>query len=345
MITKVVYIVVCDEHNNYLEQTALSAFSARIYNPDVEILLVVDEGTNKQILDNRSLILKYISEKIVVSTPNKYNNKEKSRYLKTTLREIVKGDYLFIDSDTIITESLEVADKLPMDIGAVLDVHVPLSASYYTDKVREDANKMGWKLTSKDEQYFNSGVMYVKDTEVAHNLYQQWHENWLMRVRMGLVTDQPALGMANAQLGYVIKELSGEWNCQLMLNGLPYLHEAKILHYFSTSIGNNTEENFFFKNSWIFNRIKERGSIPEEVIKQVEQAKSAFRHEQIVPISGDRAVFQYTPVVRMLWKSYQTNKVIFISINALGKLYYAIGSFRKKYWVNHEKNSNNYTRI
>lgn len=329
MITKLAYVVVCSESDNYIEQTALSAYSARKNNPDADILLVVDDATNKQIEGNRNVIMQYVSEKIVVSTPAEYNNKQKSRYLKTTLREHIKGDYLFIDSDTIITESLQMADTLTMDIGAVLDVHLPLSASYYTDKVKTDAKKMGWYLTSKDELYYNSGVMYVKDNETAHALYKQWHENWKLRVSLGLVTDQPALGMANAQLGYVIQELSGEWNCQLMLNGLPYLHKAKIIHYFSTSMNNKSKENYYFKNSNIYDQIRTNGYIPDDVANMVGKARSAFLHEEMVIMSGKRAVFQYTPIIRMLWKSFQSDGILFRIHNLFGDIYYWIGGIIK----------------
>ena len=65
-------------------------------------------------------------EKAVVNVPEHYNKVQTSRYLKTSLRQTVEGDFLFIDSDTIITDSLADADSLTGNVMMVLDYHVSL---------------------------------------------------------------------------------------------------------------------------------------------------------------------------------------------------------------------------
>ena len=57
MKTKIVYVVVSDDADFYLEQTLVSVYSARLYNPNAEILLLVDSETNKTILGKREAIL------------------------------------------------------------------------------------------------------------------------------------------------------------------------------------------------------------------------------------------------------------------------------------------------
>ena len=46
MKTKIVYVVVSDEHDIYLEQACLSMHSLRLYNPDAMITVVLDKHTN-----------------------------------------------------------------------------------------------------------------------------------------------------------------------------------------------------------------------------------------------------------------------------------------------------------
>lgn len=130
MKTKIVYVVTSDETDVYLEQTLLSVFSLRKHNPNAFVELVVDQDTNATIAGKRGEILKYIDNKVVVNVPKEYNKKEASRYLKTNVREYVSGDYLFIDSDSIITDKLDEIDLFDGDIGAVINNHVPISQYY-----------------------------------------------------------------------------------------------------------------------------------------------------------------------------------------------------------------------
>ena len=106
MKTKIVYVVVSDEHDIYLEQACLSMHSLRLYNPDAMITVVLDKHTNATICGKRSIILDYVSEKIVINPEGKFSKMQLSRFIKTNLRKYVIGDFLFIDSDTIITSSL-----------------------------------------------------------------------------------------------------------------------------------------------------------------------------------------------------------------------------------------------
>ena len=77
----------------------------------MRITIVVDKETSDSFIGNRRAINEYVSEIITVDVPVQYNQMQKSRFLKTTLREIVTGDYLFIDTDTVITSDLSEIDS------------------------------------------------------------------------------------------------------------------------------------------------------------------------------------------------------------------------------------------
>ena len=179
MRTKIVYVLTSTEQDLFLEQTLLSVYSLRLYNADADILLVVDDNTDKTLVGQRRDILKYVSQKIVVNIPSIYNQKQRSRFLKTSLRDIVQGDFLFIDSDTIIVDSLADIDNINVIIGAVPDLHegkIPVNKLY-----RHYIRKMNWKISVGT--YFNSGVLFCKDTFDAYTFYHNWHENWLDSVK------------------------------------------------------------------------------------------------------------------------------------------------------------------
>lgn len=90
----------------------------------------------------------------------------------------------------------------------------------------------------------------------------------------GRYIDQTPLAFVNEKNNYVIKELSGQWNCQILRMGIPYLHKAKIIHYFASNKGSRMV--YTFGNTMIFHIIRENGGVTGDIIELVDNAKSAF---------------------------------------------------------------------
>ena len=74
--------------------------------------------------------------------------------------------------------------------------------------------------------------MFSKDCVEAIEFFSAWHENYKAGVKEGVIQDQPSLSKTNYESNCIIKELSGEWNCQIRL-GAKYLKNLKILHLVS----------------------------------------------------------------------------------------------------------------
>ena len=276
MKTKIVFVTVSDENDIYLEQTLLSVLSLRKLNPKAKIYLVIDQGTDITICDKREAILNYIDEKVVVDVPKKYSKVQISRYLKTTLRNYVKGDYLYIDSDTIITDCLDDIDNFVGEIGMVLDYHLPLAKRLIVEPIKRRFEITGveWDINA---QYFNSGVMYVRDSEVSYQFYSIWHEKWKSNVEsVGIHLDQPPLEYTVRKMTNVVKELDGIWNCQIMNNGLPFLYNAKIIHYFGSYSSRKSIKPYIFHDKQIFLDIKKNGVISQKIEENIDNAKGAF---------------------------------------------------------------------
>jgi len=257
MKTKIVYTLVSSPSDSYLEQALISVHSLRMWNPDVIVEMVVDESTYVSLEGNRAKIVGYVNKVRKVETPHGYNNVQKSRYLKTNLRKFVKGDFLFIDCDTIICDSLAEIDEVDADIAMVADLNGdlllkdPNTLQKYRDAGFGDATGL---------PYFNSGVIFARDTEMVHKFYVDWYDNWCKSDCNGVKYDQPALCVTNANHGLVIKELSGTWNCQFKMCGFPYLKKAKIMHYYS----NNGETASFFTLPMdvLYQQVREEGITP-----------------------------------------------------------------------------------
>lgn len=50
MKTKIIYVLVSNENDCYLEQALVSIYSLRLYNPDANLLLLVDEETSLSLI-------------------------------------------------------------------------------------------------------------------------------------------------------------------------------------------------------------------------------------------------------------------------------------------------------
>ena len=124
MKTKLVYVLTCASEGNYIEQALLAIWSARYHNPSAQIILFVDDITDGVIYEGRDEILNYVSEKVVIPFDADKSMVYRSRWIKTSVRRLINGDFLFVDCDTITTRNLDDIDSLSCMMGAVPDSHL-----------------------------------------------------------------------------------------------------------------------------------------------------------------------------------------------------------------------------
>lgn len=304
MNTKAIYVVTSQGKDHYLEQFIISAYSLRLHNPDMPIILVTDEYTQSLINKSRPEIHQYVSELVAVEIPPKFDQMQKSRYIKTSLRKIVSGDYLFIDSDTVITSNLSDVERFDFHIGAVLDRHVPLHKHTGFSGIQKYAKLVNWEIPF-DGSYFNSGIMYVKDNEKAHKLYEEWHRIWNDTLfNKGISIDQPALAKANANLGYPIIEIDGTYNCQIIENGLKYLYNAKIIHYYASNIG-KWDCPYVFRDYSLYEKIRQNG-MDNEIKSLIANAKSAFNDKSMI-LAGNMCDAYYSTLSGIARRIFTNN--------------------------------------
>lgn len=282
MNTKIVYSIVSDSSDIFLEQLLVSLFSLRQHNQDAVVTIVMDKDTKEGIVGGRAEFERFIDELIVVDVPDEYSKKMRSRFIKTQLRNNVTGDFLFIDSDTVITCSLgEIDDiiKQGADIYMVLDEHKKYSRS--NSPHLEKLKTIGWDYLYKSHsQYYNSGVILMKDNETTREFCKSWYNNWLFECSKGLVYDQPALFYTfSTNKSVKIYELPGEWNCQINRDCVKYLANSKIIHYFNSrnDVSKYPSIKYFLHGEKPFIEIKENeGKITEEILFGLSRPKLAF---------------------------------------------------------------------
>lgn len=238
MKTKIVYDVVCSANDLYFEQLLASVWSLKHYNPEAYVILLTDEASSNAIeAKGYKETHECIDEIKIVEIDDKLTNKEKSRWIKTNLRKLLAGDFLFIDADTIINGALDSLDNFDGDVCGVLDNHChsadicgyDIFKRMYVDPMQRIFNTVYQPSTDM----FNSGVLLVRDTPAAHLLFERWHDNWEKSRIQGECRDQLALLATCQELKNPIAELPGEYNCQIRFS-IQYLCKCKILHTFAS---------------------------------------------------------------------------------------------------------------
>jgi len=321
MRTKIVYVVVAKKGGVYVEQLYLSLVSLRLHSPVSKSCVVVDRPTECLLNTSNLDILAYIDDLIVVDVPPEYTGAKCSRYLKSNLRNYLSGPFLFVDTDTIIAESLEDIDKLieeGIDIAAVKDGHCLFGEMPNYHEIEDRLKKIGWSDVLNDEIHFNSGVMFVSDSSKTYNFYQKWHDNWLYEFKKGFYYDQLALAKTNKDLDYVITEMDGKWNFQLFWGALRFLHRSKIIHYG----GYNEDEPYYFCKKNILLELKNSGKLTDEMMEHIRHPKEAYVGLTKVVGQNDINYFRSKLHDEYLWhpKRFSCLEQIVVFLQYLGKL-------------------------
>lgn len=272
MKTQIVYTLISSEKDYFLEELWVSLYSLRIFHPEVTVKVLMDEPTEKYVKRFPELC-DMITDIVVVPVPENYNAKLRSREIKTTVRNVIDGAYLFIDTDTVICKKLDAIDELTCYLAAVPDGHLPLSECMFPPT--KGVEQMFGISLSDAKFWFNSGVMFVADNERTREFYKKWHENWTFSCfEKGNSQDQPALLATDKQFGYVIDELPGIYDAQVAMS-LKYFADAAILHWWHMSFIENQDYSPYFSLQ-IYKEVKEAGCITVHVEELIRNCKQSF---------------------------------------------------------------------
>lgn len=314
---KYVYVLVSTPDDFYYEQCLMSVFSLTLHTKNADIYVLTDNRTESTFTEqNKRLALKNLDVHILsVPFEDSVTNLKRSRILKTTIPNYISGDFLFIDCDTIICEDLsnvaEILSDDEMKIGAVLDGHVFLDEHKHKDYFIKREKKLGFSATKTTGKHFNSGVILFRDCNESRLFFKKWNQllTWCSTEK-NENHDQPAFNEASLECGNILKELPGEWNCQISQGGLFYLSKAKIIHYFSSEGGKNYISYYKLADKGLLSQIKELGHIPDDIKEMIKQPKFQFNKVHIV--SDQRIVnIMQSPLLFTLADLKNHNKPLF----------------------------------
>ena len=282
---KYVYVLTSSEADLYYEQFLVSVFSLRFCNPKACIVALIDSKTKEGLTDKRNGYSAFITEEIIITAPPELSLREVSRWIKTSIKKYITEDFLYIDCDTVISGDLEYDFPPELKIGAIFDTHVPLLQHHLTPHFIDEDKKLGFTSSFESGKRYNGGVIFCRDTLESEEFFSRWHSLWLYSNKRRNYHDMPSLNQANYEMNNVISELPGEWNCQITHNGLPFLYNAKIIHYYATAF-NFIDCPFLPGSNVVLSYLKETGNISDEIAKMLKKPKIAFAPGSRI-ISGD----------------------------------------------------------
>lgn len=336
MIPQIIYVLIASDKNYYLEELWASLFSLRRFHKDACVKCLCDADTAKRVREHKALA-DMLTEIVVVDVPQHYNGKQRSRQIKTIVREIVSGDYLFIDTDTIICQSLDGVEDVDADIAAVPDEHVPLKEHPFGAFTVSEVKRIFDVDISDSEWWFNSGVMFVRDTPIAHQLYKRWNENWTYSCfEKGNSQDQPALVKTDKEFGYIIRRLPDVYNCQIAMS-IKYLHEARIMHFWHMNFIENQDYSPFMGLD-VYRCIRQQNGISEDVEQLIVNCKSSFASATMI-VGREQIYFLFSIAGQVFTRIHQHSRIGCATLNYIARqlnlFYRAKRKFRR--WLNEHK--------
>lgn len=231
MKLQLVYVLISSESDFFLEEFWVSLFSLRRFHPKDKVVVLTDHPTAERVRD-RPQLASMITDLKIIDFPDDYDGRLRSRTLKTSVRNLIDGDFLTIDTDTVICGSLDEVDNLPVkNIGMVPEMHGPFKNHITYQFITNELKRIYDTDVSGAPYWFNSGCMFVRDNEFTHEFFRKWNEEWKVATfQKNASSDQRPLLKVDHDYGYVIECLPGAYNCQVALS-IQYFHEAKILHF------------------------------------------------------------------------------------------------------------------
>jgi hypothetical protein len=191
------YVLTTTGRDEFADMTYASVAFLRYAHPEAEIICLCDAASHRALEEARHPLLAVVDRAEPVETPDAppgYRN----RFVKTRMRQILEGDFVYFDSDTLVVDRINEMLSCPAPMAGMPNLTVTDDPSAVDSLGRAVFEMMGWQLPHRT--YINGGVLLLRDCEPTRQFARLWHEKWLAWSRRG--RDQPSLNSALAKYGY-----------------------------------------------------------------------------------------------------------------------------------------------
>jgi hypothetical protein len=265
---KFCYVLTTTGHDLFADMTYVSAAFLRNAYPEAEIICLSDAPSHRALAEARHPLLELIDRSQAVDTPEAPAG-FRNRFVKTQMRLVLEGDFLYFDSDTLVVDRIDEMFSCQAPLAGVPDpaaVDDPSGVDPYGRTVFE---MMGWQMPRG--AYINGGVLLLRDCEPTRRFARLWHEKWLDWSRRGRHTDQQSLNSALADSGIDYAVLGNRFNAQV--NGRPSicLEPVAVWHLYSSHLDNAKMGVPTTMLDEAIDRFRSEGHLTPDVIRELSQ--------------------------------------------------------------------------
>lgn len=158
----------------------------------------------------------------------------RSRFAKTQARQFMEGDFLYLDADAIPVAGFDqLFRERTVSVCAAIDRSPEEPDGCGLPSWASSAfERLGWSHPLPF--YLNSGVVFWRDTPLARQLGNAWHENWLRFFQSSNdFADQPAFNHSLSSLGISPGVMHDRYNARVGLSP-EFTDGASIYHFYAS---------------------------------------------------------------------------------------------------------------
>lgn len=225
------FVVTSQGRDIYSAATRIAIASLRQTNPWLPVTVAVDRATHEALQISADPLPSEADDWLVVDVPEG-SAEFRNRHIKTRLRTLLHGPFLFLDSDILVRGDLSAIFGTECDIAGARNHSRHIPSEQVWDQDRETLGAMAWLV--REDIYVNGGVLFLSDSDAAHALAGEWHRRWLSSTETtGRHRDQPALNSALRASSARLHVLEDRYNAQIIPSPEVAV-DAVIWHFYSS---------------------------------------------------------------------------------------------------------------
>ncbi len=225
----IVYALTSIGNDIFSCQTLVSISLVRHLYPKARIILLLDELSHVSLHSVKDPVLANVDQVVLIKT-GMSAPVQRNRFLKTTMRLVLEGSFVYLDSDTLPIRRFDELFAHDDDFAAVPDYTQEFFGLRRARWVRDAFQTMDWPYPPR--QFINAGVLYMADRPVVHDFSREWNTRWkLCLEKANLVLDQPSINSTLDVVDLRLRLMNRNFNCQVKSTLYP-VRRARIFHYF-----------------------------------------------------------------------------------------------------------------
>ena len=217
----------------FCAMTAVAAHAVRRLHPDAAVTICTDERTAAAGVADPPWWpdgVRFVTVETGMDSPVARN-----RFVKTKLRDVLDGPFLYLDGDALPVRPLDglFADGPGghgADFAGVPNRYRGAAFAQFPPESRPDYDRLGWDVPAGP--YVNGGVWYCGDTDAARHFGETYHALWRRFHEVtGSPKDQAALNAALDRSGVTAAALPLRFNA--FVDAAPcFARGAHVWHFF-----------------------------------------------------------------------------------------------------------------